>query len=66
MKHPRIIWAHDGESPYFYVDGEERPASAARYVLSDVYADALQEMSKIAAERDQLRQKLDGVLKMIG
>lgn len=66
MKHPHWIWAHDGETPYFYVDGEERPKSAARYVIASNYGDVLQELSRVAAERDALRQELDGVLKMIG
>lgn len=52
MKAPSCIWAADGETPYYYEDGEDRPATAVRYVRSDIYADVLQE--------------LDGVLKMIG
>ena len=65
MKAPAAIWACDGETPYYYEDGEDRPATAVRYTRSDEHADILQELSRIRAERDALRQELDGVLKMI-
>ena len=65
MKAPAAIWACDGETPYYYVDGEDRPSSAVRYTRSDEHADILQELSRVKAERDALRQELDGVLKMI-
>lgn len=60
MSAPAWIWAADGESPYYYEDGEERPASAVRYVRADNYADVLQELDRIRAERDALRRKLAG------
>lgn len=64
--HPGAIWAADGETPYYYEDGEDRPATAARYTLSETYADVLAELDEVSRERDRLRQELDGVLKMIG
>lgn len=66
MSAPACIWACDGETPYYYVDGEERPPTAVRYTISEAHADILQELSRVKSERDHLRQELDGVLKMIG
>lgn len=54
MKPPAAIWACDGETPYYYIDGEERPQSAVRYTISAERADILQELSRVRAERNAL------------
>jgi len=34
MTAPSRIWACDGETPYFYQDGEDIPEAATEYVLA--------------------------------
>ena len=58
MKKPVAIWACDGETPYFYEEGEERPEAAVRYVRSDQYADILQELSALEKNYFELIAKL--------
>jgi len=47
---PTRIWAVDGETPYYYEEGEERPAEVTEYVRIDLHQARIAEL-ETALER---------------
>lgn len=47
---PFRIWADDGETPYFYEEGEEIPDAAVQYIRADVPAAEIARLRARVAE----------------
>jgi len=54
---PTRIWAVDGETPYYYEEGEERPAGVTEYVRIDLHQARIEALEKQLAVSEDMRKE---------